>query len=450
MAKISEAFVDITARTDKLKRGLAGAVSAAKLAAAAVAAAFAARAVARKISEATQAFIKQDDAIKRLDATMRIFGGSSRQTVNFFREQAAAIQKVTTSSDEALLGMFATAKQLGVQTDRIVDVTKAAIGLAAGLGISEKAMLRYVALAQKGDTTMLRRYLPALRSMTDQQEQLNFVMQDGAKAFEVVQEQTDSLGGRIKRMRNASSDAKESVGALFGEFFDASGILPTMTRSFEVIGGSFDALAAIGREAGRAMHDALVGPGSIAEGADGVSTAFEDMEFVVRLTLRSMEKAISFWRLKVQAAFTGATADVLGYLSAQASGPRAGLLNNKYVRNVAAVARILETIAKIEGAGGAGITSLDFDEIARDIGGRRGRAPSRDGRSLGESIGRALGATVGTVLGPFKVGFAPAIQEIKKDTDKIGDDTQAMVRLQEQQLLSLRRIETGGVTGAFT
>lgn len=125
---------------------------------------------------------------------------------------ASSIQNVTKYGDEQVLTLMALMKNLGVTTDKVEEATKMAIGLATATGRGVDSMAMYVALAQQGEFTMLRRYIPALRSTTDATEQMKIITEFAARGFKVAQEQTASFAIGLVQLTNLWSDLKEKLG----------------------------------------------------------------------------------------------------------------------------------------------------------------------------------------------------------------------------------------------
>lgn len=125
---------------------------------------------------------------------------------------ASSIQNVTKYGDEQVLTLMALMKNLGVTTDRVEEATKMAIGLATATGRDVQSMAMYIALAEQGEFTMLRRYIPALRSTTDATEQMKIITDFAARGFKVAQEQTASFAIGLVQLRNLWGDLKEKLG----------------------------------------------------------------------------------------------------------------------------------------------------------------------------------------------------------------------------------------------
>lgn len=164
---------------------------------------------------ASYASMKQEKAEFMLAGALKAAGDYSAQAMQKFKDFAAGIQKVTTYGDEDILMLMQLMKSLGVTSDKLEEATKQAIGLAAATGRDVQSMAMYIALAQQGEFTMLRRYIPALRATTDATEQLKIVQEFAARGFKLAQTETTHAIGALKQMKNAVGDLMEKFGKPF-------------------------------------------------------------------------------------------------------------------------------------------------------------------------------------------------------------------------------------------
>jgi len=127
-------------------------------------------------------------------------------------EQASAIQKVTIHGDEANIRLMTLGANLGIMEHKLGDATKAAIGLSTAYGLDLNMSMRAVAMAQKGNTDMLARYIPALRTTKDATEKLSIVNQAAAEGWKQAKEQAQGYSGQMSQMKSRISDMGETIG----------------------------------------------------------------------------------------------------------------------------------------------------------------------------------------------------------------------------------------------
>jgi len=154
----------------------------------------------------------QELAEINLAAALKAAGKYTDELNIKYQDFASSIQKVTKYGDEQVLTLMALMKNLGVSTDKVEEATKMAIGLATATGRDVQSMAMYIALAQQGEFTMLRRYIPALRSTTDATEQMRIITEFAARGFKVAQSQTASFAIGLVQLKNLWGDLKEKLG----------------------------------------------------------------------------------------------------------------------------------------------------------------------------------------------------------------------------------------------
>ena len=154
----------------------------------------------------------QELAEINLAAALKAAGEYTDELNLKYQAFASGIQNVTKYGDEQVLTLMALMKNLGVHSGRVEEATKMAIGLATATDRDVKSMSQYVALAMQGEFTMLRRYIPALRTTTDKTEQLRIVTEFAARGFKVAQEQTSSFAIGLEQLKNLYGDLKEKLG----------------------------------------------------------------------------------------------------------------------------------------------------------------------------------------------------------------------------------------------
>ncbi|MDR9442881.1 MAG: hypothetical protein RI842_09180, partial [Schleiferiaceae bacterium] len=166
---------------------------------------------------ALQVFDEQIQAEMRLASALRATGQDAEKQMPKLKAFASEIQGMSTVGDEATLSMMAQATSMGLNAQQAQTAAKQAIGLAAAFGMNEKSAIRYTAALADGETTMLNRYIPTLRSIEDQSER-------AAKAHEMLngmfgQAQVaaqDGLGP-LKQLNNSLGDLLEQFGAIIAD-----------------------------------------------------------------------------------------------------------------------------------------------------------------------------------------------------------------------------------------
>lgn len=158
----------------------------------------------------------QEKAEAQVRAALRATGAEVDSNARKLQDEAAAIQKVTRLGDESVLMLQALALNLGANADSATRMVKAAIGMAAALGQEvNPTFLRYIALAEQGEFTMLKRYIPALRKTNDALEQLAIFQEFTNRGFAQEIELAKTTSGSLTQLKNVVGDLGESIGQAF-------------------------------------------------------------------------------------------------------------------------------------------------------------------------------------------------------------------------------------------
>ena len=177
------------------------------------------------VALSVRSFFQQEDAVTRVTAALRAHGDEVTNNVKMLKEQAAAMQAVSTTGDEAALTMMALLRNQGIEVDMLDRVTKGALGLSAAFGLAADASAKYTALAMKGDTQMLQRYIPALKGVTDEAEKQRIVVEAMNRGWMQAQEQAQNTGGTMKRVGNEFGDIREKIGEIASAGLGPDGML---------------------------------------------------------------------------------------------------------------------------------------------------------------------------------------------------------------------------------
>jgi len=180
----------------------------------AIAAAFSVQKILQFASTSLKAFDAQIQAEKRLETAVRANGEAVEGTMIEYKRWASQLQQISTVGDETTLDMLAVAQSMGITGESAKTAVKEAIALAKAMGMNEQSAIRYTAALQSGDATMLRRYLPTLRSIEDEAEMTAKAHELLGNMFNQVTEEARQGLGPAKQLTNAFGDMKEEVGEM--------------------------------------------------------------------------------------------------------------------------------------------------------------------------------------------------------------------------------------------
>ena len=183
-------------------------VSMGKAAAGAALAFFGVGKLIQGLKAATNAAAQQELAEKKLETALG-------KTSTALLDQAAALQKVTTAGDEAIIEQQAFLASLKFTEDQIKTILPVALDLAAATGIILESAVRNTAKTFSGLSGELGELIPQLRSLTAEEMKAGKAVEVMADLFGgQAAENTKTMAGSIEQMKNAVGDAAEKIGDL--------------------------------------------------------------------------------------------------------------------------------------------------------------------------------------------------------------------------------------------
>jgi len=162
---------------------------------------------------AVRTYAVQEKAELELAAAIKSTGGEVDTLLAKYKTLASEIQQQTIIGDEQTLGLIATATQMGITGDQMVQTIKGAVGLSKAFGLDLTMAARASAAAMQGNTTLLTRYIPQLSTVTDESEKLRLVTEGMARGFSQAEAEAASTTGQIAQAKNAMGDLFEVIGA---------------------------------------------------------------------------------------------------------------------------------------------------------------------------------------------------------------------------------------------
>jgi hypothetical protein len=173
-----------------------------------------------------RAFAKQEDAERKLASAIRATGGQVDANMARFTAFATEMQRLTVVGDETTLGLLQLATAQGLSADASERAVRNAIAMQSAFNVGAESAIRMTAALEQGDATMLRRYIPALRGVSDEAEMLAKAHEILSGAFEIAQDEALTFGGQVAQLRNAFGDFQEQVGAVI-----AKALVPMIERA---------------------------------------------------------------------------------------------------------------------------------------------------------------------------------------------------------------------------
>lgn len=171
--------------------------------------------------EAIAAYQVQEGAETRLMALMQARGTFTEQNIDQYRRFASQMQATTIYGDELVLGLIQQTEALGLSGESSERAARNALALSAALGVGTQSAIRMASQLEQGETSMLTRYIPALRAIEDPALKAAEAQEVLGNMFAAATAEADTTSGQYQQMANAIGDAQEAVGE-----FMAQALLP--------------------------------------------------------------------------------------------------------------------------------------------------------------------------------------------------------------------------------
>ena len=219
---------------------VAGGFLAAKAAAAAAKAAF--NSFTALLGDSIEAFATQEAAMQ----------GNSQE----LQDYASQLQNATNVGDEVILKAMQMARGMGVQDDSMKQVTQSAIALSRITGKSLERSMKAMAQASLGGTEALEEMLPALKSMTDEEERQAYITQQLGEGWNQVSGESSTLRGALTALGNTWGDILEQIGSLLAPFITK--LSDWFKRIGPIIGNAISQALPIMQEFAQKMQEAAI------------------------------------------------------------------------------------------------------------------------------------------------------------------------------------------------
>jgi len=156
-----------------------------------------------------------EEAINKLNIALKSAGLYSKSTSEELQEYAASLQKTSIYSDEAILKSTSLFLSLtNLDKNGIKEATKAAINLAATLGIELSEASDMIEKAVKGNTIAFHRKGIAIQSADTDAQRLTNTLKALATQEGAAEAATNTYAGAIAKQKNQHSEVLEALGKL--------------------------------------------------------------------------------------------------------------------------------------------------------------------------------------------------------------------------------------------
>lgn len=163
-------------------------------------------------NKSTAAFGEQEAVVKKLQTQL-----GEGFDVKGLEDFSNVLQDSLGKDNTAVLRQIGQLKALGVESSSLKDAEMAVQGL-SGLGMSEGGAIRAISTyLQTGSSTMMNRYIPALRNARTEEEKRMIIQKAIKDGLARTQAGTDSYTGALNRLYKNQEDFFKSIGKLLVE-----------------------------------------------------------------------------------------------------------------------------------------------------------------------------------------------------------------------------------------
>jgi hypothetical protein len=152
--------------------------------------------------------------VQGLETALRLQGANVEAESAKLQSFASNMQSLVGAEDDATLAMMKQASTMGVATEDLDDMAKAAIGLGHALGTDASEGMDKIRLAQEGNFKSFEKMFPAMKAMTTDEQKFAFILEKSAQGLIAKADASNTVAGMGDRAANALGDLMESVGAL--------------------------------------------------------------------------------------------------------------------------------------------------------------------------------------------------------------------------------------------
>lgn len=156
---------------------------------------------------------KQDEAVQKLNASLRNTGNFSEATSKSLQAFASGLQATTTFGDEVILDQLAFAQAMGASVDQSKHILSAATDMSAALGIDLNSAVRNISKTLGGYAGELGEVIPELKGLTKEQLMNGEGIELLAGKYQgFAGSQAKTFSGALTQLQNVFGDLMEKIG----------------------------------------------------------------------------------------------------------------------------------------------------------------------------------------------------------------------------------------------
>jgi hypothetical protein len=203
------------------------------------------------LSSIVEAGISAEESENKLRATLRSTGNEVDANAARINAMADSLRDTANVDDDVTRSLVSFGLNLGISTDKINEMTQAALGLAEATGDDAESSMTKLVKANTGSFMALQKQLPVLKSMKTAEEKLAYVQKIADQGMEQRRAKLNTLGGSTTQLKLATHELAETFGGL---------LAPSLTSATKKLTEYVNFLRMAQGEAGRLSHFAANQP----------------------------------------------------------------------------------------------------------------------------------------------------------------------------------------------
>lgn len=172
------------------------------------------------LGEAKEEWLLAETAVFKLNSALKANGANVKELGKDYQEFATQLQKVTTTSDETILGLVKTAESYDLTGAAAKRAVKDAMALSAATDVGQASAMRIAVQLEKGDTERAQQFSRSVMQLRGVKDEAEFVAkyQKLIAAGQItMQDELKTGAGRAANFANQWSDALEGIGQAYTE-----------------------------------------------------------------------------------------------------------------------------------------------------------------------------------------------------------------------------------------
>jgi hypothetical protein len=186
--------------------------------AAAAVAFFAGREVIQFFEDSIEGATQKQNALKGLEQQLNLTGEATEETLAQFAAFADELERTTKFEDDAIISATGLAKSMGLTNEEAEKAVKAGVELSALYGGDLDTNVKNVAKSFSGQTSALEKQIPALKSLTKEQQHAGAAADYILKRFGgTAAAQINTFAGAVGQLSKAWGNIQEVFGTVIIE-----------------------------------------------------------------------------------------------------------------------------------------------------------------------------------------------------------------------------------------